>query len=356
MKSFIPLLPFIIFINFNSYADITTYPGKGDVFNTPLSGSINIQVSAQGNWVCSQPYTAGIVSTSNSSYSSSSYGTTSDGVFGLVYKPWPASDTVVTLNGTTTTNRTTSATGAGIVSNYQVSWINGKPSASSSYSECLTSYPWNLTPTYTSGSNRGSGSSTANLVATVHVGPKAIKGATYSPTLSNLRYYVRDATSGFNTAQLPNVTIVSPMTCSILPIAEVDFGIVNVTGKSNNEQLATSSTELTINCNSADSQTITTNITTSFSGNYINNNPTQLGILSSTNAVMGYIRGQYSTENGTCVSNPSKDVYFNNTNNKVLNNIGVGQTKIPISWSLCNNSAGLFGEGNAQATVNVSWD
>lgn len=356
MKSFVKFFPFLIFMSSHTYADITTYPGKGDVFDTSLSGTINIQVSGQGNWVCSQPYTAGIVSTSNSSYSSSSYGTTSDGVYGLVYKPWPASDTVVTLNGTTTTNRTSGATQNGIVSNYQVSWVNGKPSASTVYSECLISYPWNLTPSYTSGSQRGNGTSTVNLVATVHVGPNAVKGATYTPTFSILRYYVRDATSGINSQLLPNVTVISPMTCSILPLSEVDFGTVNLTGKSNNELLATGSTELTINCNSVDSQSATTNVTTSFSGNFISGSPTQLSILSPDNSVMGYIRGKYSLEENGCNSNPLNDIYFNNLNSKVLNNVGVGQTKIPISWSLCNNGAGLFGEGNAQATVNVSWD
>lgn len=354
MRKNIAALPILFFISCSSFGDIITFPGKGDIFSTPLVGSLSIQVSAQGNWVCSQPYSAGIVNSSSSSVSSNSFGTTSDGVFGLKYLPWPQSDTVVTLNGSTTTNRTSSASGNGVVSNLQVTWTGGKPAAPSLYNECLGSYPWNLTPP--SSGSRGSGSSTANLTATVHVGPNAVKANTYKPTYSVLRYWVRDAVNNINTAVLPDITVTSPLSCTILPLPIIDFGVVNLSGKTNNTLLASKSTNLTINCTSTEGLIATTNVTTTFSGVSPAGYKGQLALVNDTASIMGYIRGRYITDDGTCTVDSVNEVVFDSSKPRVTNNVGIGQTQIPITWSLCSNDSNLFGEGTAQATVNMTWD
>lgn len=142
--------------------------------------------------------------------------------------------------------------------------------------------------------------------------------------------------------------------CSITPPAPVNFGQVNITGKPANTLLAAKSMNLAINCKGSNQMSKTVSV--AFDGTFAGATWGRLSMSNASNAVMGYIRGRYATDAGTCASDTNTEVAFNGNTSKVINNVSVGLTSIPITWSLCTNDANLYGEGTAQATVNVSWN
>lgn len=142
--------------------------------------------------------------------------------------------------------------------------------------------------------------------------------------------------------------------CAITPPAPVNFGKVNITGKSANTFLAAKSMNLSINCTGPSNSNKSISVT--FDGSFAGTTWGRLSILNTSNAVMGYIRGRYATDSGTCSADSDTEIAFNGDKAKVINNVSVGLTSIPITWSLCTNGSNLLGEGTAQATINVSWD
>lgn len=350
---------FVILFSFNLYvyADVSYLPGNGEIFSTSLSGNATIQVEqgSQGNWICSQPYTAGIVNAQSASgIPADNFGTTSDGVFGLKYLPWPQSDTVITLQGSTKTNRVSGATGAGIVSNLSINWIDGKPlSPPSIYNECLNSYPWNLTPFESAGfSNRGNGSTTSDLKVSVYIGPSANSGK-YTPIYPILNYFVRDATRRISSASLPVINIKTPLNCAINQPTLVNFGVVNqnITGM----LLSSHQDNLNIRCQGDYSS----NLKISFSYNsdgLISKN--EIPLKNNDNKTMAVIRGHYGDSfSQTCSSYDNNDVLFDGSVSQIKNNIGSGTLTTPITWSLCRYGSELYtGKGSAQATMIIDWE
>ncbi|UNK22378.1 hypothetical protein [Yersinia intermedia] len=65
------------------------------------------------------------------------------------------------------------------------------------------------------------------------------------------------------------------------------------------------------------------------------------------------VRGVRATGTGSCDNNPDR-IQFQGQQYSV-GNVGVGQTIVPLTWSLCSNGSGLKGVGTAQATATLTW-
>lgn len=365
-KLFLLYIPIIMLVSFNSHGeDIIASPGQGVVSEIALSGTSTISVGANGNWVCSQPYTAGVTSNTGEPFSASDFGTTSDGVFGLKYLPWPDSDTVVTLDGTTTTTRT-GVSGTGYVApNTKFNWVNGIPSGvGSAYTSCLSTYPWNLTP-MPSTTNRGNGSTTVNLTEKVHVGPNAVRNNTYTPSTTSLSYYVRDSTR-ITSAVLPTIMIADPLECTISPPDTITFGEINITSASNGQVLAYSGIKnLQVNClyNGANSRPATIQVTGNV-GRYTDTLRMYWDDSSVSTDTPAEIRGFIGAplpSAGEC--NGKNNGYTNyitfqaSANQQIsIGNLSTGTNIIPYSFSLCSNGIQADGDANAQAVINLTWN
>lgn len=350
----------MIFLSFNSYSEtLLVKPGDGLVKQYSLSTTLTISVTGNGNWVCSQPYTAGIVNQDGRNFLANQFGTTSDGVFGLKYLPWPESDSVVSISGTTKTTRTgVGVSGTGYIApNTTFTWSNGKPVAGSEYSECLNSYPWILTP-MPSGNSRGNGSSTSSLTQRIYIGPNAIPGE-YNPDATALAYYVRDSSRYVSPDPLPSISVSAPMVCSIKQPGLINFGTINL-NDSENKLLAYKNDDLTVNCQSSSASVkspITISLSFSAADVYADNKKLKMRINSDNNEA-AYIRGRLAAPlDGACGAYVgSNDVLFDGSVNKTYS-VGDGQTIIPLTWSLCKSGGDyFFGAASAQATVSINWD
>ncbi|WP_338628938.1 hypothetical protein [Yersinia intermedia] len=65
------------------------------------------------------------------------------------------------------------------------------------------------------------------------------------------------------------------------------------------------------------------------------------------------VRGVRATGTGSCDNNPDR-IQFQGQQYSV-GNVGVGQSSVPLTWSLCSNGSGLKGVGTAQATATLTW-
>ncbi|EIY1065519.1 hypothetical protein MME56_004576 [Escherichia coli] len=362
MRKYFSVIAIIMFVSISSYGEIITVkPGQGVVRESPISGILTIKVVAgsNGNWTCSQPYTAGIVDSTGISISSSSFGTTSDGVFGLKYLPWPDSDTVVTVYGTTKTTRYGSGTGY-IAPDTTYNWSNGKPTGvPSAYSSCLSSYPWNLTP-MPSGMDRGNGSTDSNLIAKIHVGPKMILSKKYTPATPSLRYTVRDAGTFLSSGALP--TLVDPLVCSIIQPDIITFGEVNITKIINGQVLAYSGLKnLQVNCDGADS--LATISVTGTPGSQVNTLKMVMKDSPDSPApaeIRGFIGSGNWPNSGFCDDNSSftGGVNFDATKNQkiIIGSLTKGINNIPYSFTLCSTGEKNSGEADSTATINITWN
>lgn len=197
---------------------------------------------------------------------------------------------------------------------------------------------------------------TGSLNGRIYIGPNAQTG-TY--TIPSLELFSPWNTLSWVTLITPGSVITiekPPITCSIAPPAQVDFGVIDINGVSNSEQLlAVKNGNLSINCTDGEE----TSVRVTFSGELSNGLSRKLALKNSVDGTesAANIGGRYlNNYQGTCSSFITDDVYFTGDNPKVINNVGVGETIIPITWSLCSNQNGSLGEGKAQATVSINWD
>jgi len=145
--------------------------------------------------------------------------------------------------------------------------------------------------------------------------------------------------------------------CTASAPPTINFGTVNLNGVSNNGLLASKSQGIDISCSSNSEGAVAENMEISFVGDYSSSYWGRLSVKNSSGVSMGYIRGRYLDAEGSCAADSQNEVGFDSTNGrKTINNVGVGTTHIPITWSLCSNGSGLLGDGSAQATVNINWD
>lgn len=207
---------------------------------------------------------------------------------------------------------------------------------------------------YYIGSDQNTASFTSTLTWRLYVGKKTPEG---SYNIANL--FIANPLSASCSSNIysqgDTVNVIEPLACTVTPPATVDFGEVNITGVSTaNQLLATKKGDLTVNCTGGKTK-VTMNV--SFSGGYAATTR-QLSLKDSNNvASRGFVLGRYTADTaGTCTPYTSGDVYFDNSNPKVINNVVVGNTNIPITWSLCSHTSGAFGKSSAQATVNINWD
>ena len=154
-----------------------------------------------------------------------------------------------------------------------------------------------------------------------------------------------------------SIIVTKPLECSISSPTTIDFGIVNITGVSNNSLLGTKMQGLNIVCFSEDPNAVTEKVRVSFIGEYESTYWGRLNIKNKAGKAMGYIRGRYLNDGGSCSADTVNEVGFNGINGiKIINNVRAGTLPIPITWSLCSNGSGLLGEGTGKATVNIDWD
>lgn len=182
----------------------------------------------------------------------------------------------------------------------------------------------------------------------IHAGPAAVPGVYSTPyiTLSraaNMPVYIDMV--------LPGTVTVLGNDCTVsMQNPVVDFGTVQQ--KSGIDALlGFFPSGLNINCSGTNTNTAAMEV--SFTG-------TQ-GRWTDTLAVQGTegqgtlaeIRGVRATGNGSC-ANEADRMQFQGQQYSI-GNVGLGQTSIPLTWSLCSNGKGGLGAGTAQATVTLIW-
>jgi len=145
--------------------------------------------------------------------------------------------------------------------------------------------------------------------------------------------------------------------CTVSAPPTINFGQVNTSGIPNNGLLASAVQGIDISCIADNASVVAEQMNISFNGEYPSTHWGRLSVKNSAGVPMGYIRGRYLDAAGLCAGDTENEVGFNGTNGiKKINNVGVGTTHIPMTWSLCSNDSGLLGDGSAQATVNINWD
>lgn len=145
--------------------------------------------------------------------------------------------------------------------------------------------------------------------------------------------------------------------CTASAPPTINFGTVNLNGVSNNGLLASKVQGIDISCTADAASAVAEQMNISFTGDYSDTYWGRLSVKNSSGVSMGYIRGRYLDTGGLCAGDTENEVGFDGTSGtKKINNVGVGTTHIPITWSLCSNGSGLLGDGSAQATVNIDWD
>ncbi len=206
----------------------------------------------------------------------------------------------------------------------------------------------------------GSGTSTGSVSWGVYASSTAAAGTYTIPKLFIGQGLINDSGTVQYTAstlQGSSITVRRPLACQIVSPTSIDFGTVNITGKSADQLLATQSKDLEINC-ASDTVDAVADMTLAFSGQFPEGNYWgRLSVTNSDSQVMGYIRGRYINASGSCAPDTVNEVGFNGTSGtKTIKGVQNGITKVPMTWSLCSNGASLLGRGNAQATININWD
>lgn len=191
----------------------------------------------------------------------------------------------------------------------------------------------------------------------VYAGPQAVPGNYTIPTLYDWIYSKKGPVNDQVLLNSTTVTVKSKkLLCSISAPPTIDFGIVNITSKPSGSLLKSKVQGFDINCTS-DNNAITADMNISFQGEFSNSYWGRLNVMNDAGAQIAYIRGRYLNDDGFCSGDSANEIGFNGTSAiKTLNNVGVGITKVPVTWSLCSNGSGLLGEGTSQATVNITWD
>ncbi|MBP6120827.1 MULTISPECIES: hypothetical protein [Providencia] len=199
---------------------------------------------------------------------------------------------------------------------------------------------------------------TENVDVYVYAGPAAISGNYTIPTLYDWLYSKNGPVLSGVLLNSTTVTVISKkLLCSISAPPTIDFGLVNITGIPPNGLLKQKIQGVNITCSSDDASAITEKMNISFKGEYDGGYFGRLNVKNSAGNKMAYIRGRYLEAEGLCAGDSVNEIGFNETSGvKTINNIGVGSTNIPITWSLCNLGDGLLGEGTAQATMNINWE
>lgn len=190
----------------------------------------------------------------------------------------------------------------------------------------------------------------------VYVGPQAVVGQKYTLAPSQLQLQ----TSGVNTqyssitGSLDIIVKKNPVcTVSVTP-QNIDFGKINVTGITT----ATTSTlfskkdqSLNINCDSPGADITISASSTDVSGG--------VGLPLKNNGVtQAFVRGFYVANQTDClrqtdrigIQDPREET------KKVINNVPMGVTTVPLSWLLCGyaNSPAL-GDYNTNITMQIDW-
>lgn len=288
-------------------------------------------------------------STSGTCTTASNIVTTSDGYTGL----FVGNDIVLGITGTAT----------GTTAEATPTYVTGTWTTTGGFSVIGTSpgvwcapNPINVLNVYISGRAK---SAAFNGTAFIHAGPLASPG-TYTTRGIELR--IQNGNSQFSTYSGPSTLVLpgriyvgsSECTTSFAD-PMVNFGTVQQ-NSTDTQVLGYFQSALNINCSAvADSGTGsgTAAMTLSFSGTK--------GRYTDTVALQGTegqgnlaeVRGVRATGTGSCDNNPDR-IQFQGQQYSV-GNVGVGQTSVPLTWSLCSNGSGLKGVGTAQATATLTW-
>lgn len=145
--------------------------------------------------------------------------------------------------------------------------------------------------------------------------------------------------------------------CTISTPTVVDFHVIDIAQVTSN-LIKTKRGDLSVNCSSV-SATVKVDMNVSFKGNSeYSGDGRYLIMKNESQKPMAGIRGRITTPlAGSCVSQNSGDVKFDGSVASKLMEVSMGQTTIPIAWSLCKENYTLItGKGKAQATVTIDWE
>ena len=207
-------------------------------------------------------------------------------------------------------------------------------------------------------------SSGANLSGTIRTGiyiPPNTPLGTYTLKKLYIGFYGMVYQQGSEPAISDNdtITVTEPpsLECTISAPPTINFGMVNIIGASADKLLSSKTQGINITCSSDYADTVAKEMNISFTKTSGGGGWWRLNVSNTAGDVMAYIRARYVNEGGTCTGDSANELGFDGVNGKkTINNVGVGITNIPITWSLCSNGSGLLGVGTAQATVNINWD
>ncbi|WP_127956876.1 fimbrial protein [Serratia microhaemolytica] len=197
------------------------------------------------------------------------------------------------------------------------------------------------------------GTSLNNGVMALYIGPNAKTGTYTVPNFYLTQF--NDTNVIFPVVlQTSKFTISPPTDCTVsFQDSNVSFGMVSY-NSADKEQLAVFPSQLNINCPSVvDQGNNTTTVKLAFSGNSGRTTDT-LMLKGSSGASMAEIRGVRTANTAGCSSLDAAQIQFNGQSVDVPN-VGVGQTAIPLTWTLCSNAASEYGLGTAQATATITW-
>lgn len=150
-----------------------------------------------------------------------------------------------------------------------------------------------------------------------------------------------------------DVIVVMPsFSCTINTPPEIAFGSFDI-GVNDASLLGYKQQDLLINCSGGDK--LAHKMSIQFSGVYQSGLSGRLVLKNKSGEKMAFIRGRYLSDTGTCNADAVNEVLFNKQNPKIIQ-VHAGATTVPITWSLCKDSSGVYGEGKAEATVAIDWD
>lgn len=342
--------------------DLVISAGKSGSISTPINATINLSPPADRtaylDWGYALFYGLRIAgaSTGVGGYDclnySSNFTTTSDGVWG--YKL--GNDVVMTFDGEMKGT---------------VTYTGGSKSQHSTFSSSTGYVGWNnsTVPTFCAGYNAlglagstvtisKSGTNTSSFQGSIgiYAGPNAAVGTYTTPTVELIQA-IDGSVSGYYASKMLSVAgtvrVVPELVCSVNAPPTIDFGSVNIQGLGSGVLLAHKNQDLILDC-TGDSR-LTQTMTVKFNGDYEGGYFGRLSVSDTTGRLLGYIRARYLNDGGTCSADTTNEVTFNESKPRITQ-AKAGQVVVPITWSLCTNGSGLYGEGSAQATASVTWE
>lgn len=342
---------FIILFSSNTYAVMPSnveYSKKGFVWSEIFTNT--------EPWFASKNQTPMKTRWSSFSYTpNATWGPTSDG---LAYGFYIGQDIVIGFTGTNITECSGCSPPESVRTTYfkaAMPYMNVNIKGAAFYPDPGIANTWwgsGVTTTWGERSYRN----IMNLEAFLYIGPNAVRGVYTIPNdlVVNGIYYQHVTVADAGTVINYNPAVVE---CVILAPPTVDFGQVNLNGIPNNALLASKVQGIDISCTADAESAVAEQMNISFTGDYSDTYWGRLSVKNSSGVSMGYIRGRYLDTGGLCAGDTENEVGFDGTSGtKKINNVGVGTTHIPITWSLCSNGSGLLGDGSAQATVNIDWN